>query len=145
MFSGLRVGQVVGYLSSPMRMPIFAYFIFIGATLLLLLNVSSYALPDVGPPIKTSQLVGLPKVEPRPDAEPPLMSASNFGAPMASEETKLPDAIFAKDTSAPKRQNVHLTKERQPTKRIHRTAAREHRSSARVASVYSHDLMMDTH
>lgn len=132
-----------------MRMPILAYFIVIGATLLLLLNVSSYALPDVGPPIKTSQLVGLPKVQPRPDGEPPSMSTSNFGAPMASAETKLPDTIYAKDASAPKRQSVHLTKERQPTNnptnKNHRSASREHRSAARVAAVYSHDVMMDTH
>jgi hypothetical protein len=128
-----------------MRMPILAYFIVIGATLLLLLNVSSYALPDVGPPIKTSQLVGLPKVEPRPDAEAPSMSTSNFGAPMVSADTKLPDTIFAKDTSVPKRQSAHLTKERQSTNKNHRSASREHRSAARVAAVYSHDVMMDTH
>jgi hypothetical protein len=128
-----------------MRMPILAYFIVIGATLLLLLNVSSYALPDVGPPIKTSQLVGLPKVEPRPDAEAPSMSTSNFGAPMVSADTKLPDTIFAKDTSVPKRQSAHLTKERQSTNKNHRSASREHRSAAWVAAVYSHDVMMDTH
>ena len=140
------MGQVVAYLSSPMRMPILAYFIFIGTTLFLLLNVSSYALPDVGQPIKTSQLVGLPpKFEPRPDAEPPLTSTSNFGTPMASADTKLPDAISAKDTGTLKRQNVHLTKQRQPPNKNHRSASREHRGAARVAAVYSHDVMMGIH
>jgi hypothetical protein len=76
-----------------MRMPIVAYFTVMGTTLLLLLNLSGYALPDVGPPIKTSQLVGLPKIEPRPDTGPPLMSGFNFGARVAQEgsDTKLPD------------------------------------------------------
>lgn len=139
------MGQVIAYLSSPMRMPILAYFVVIGATLLLLLNASGYALPDVGPPIQTSQLVGLPKVTPRPDTEPPLMSATNFGAPMASVETKLPDAITAKDTRTLKRQNVHVAKQRQPANKNHRSASREHRGAARVAAVYSHDAMMGIH
>ena len=139
------MGLVVFYLGSPMRMPILAYFIIIGTTLLLLLNVSSYALTDVGPPIKTSQLVGLPKVEPRPDPEAPLMSTSNFGAPMASVDTKLPDTNLTKETIIPKRQNVHLAKERQPKNKNRKTASREHRGPARVAAAYSHDVMMDIH
>jgi hypothetical protein len=124
-----------------MRMPIVAYFTVIGTALLLLLNLSSYALPDVGPPIKVSQSVGLPKVEPRPEAEPALMPTSNFGAPIASVETKLPDTVYAKDTSTPKRQNVHLAKQREHTSKNHRSASRERR----VAVAYSHDAMMNIH
>jgi len=139
------VGQVVAYLSSPMRMPIFAYFTVIGTALFLLLNVSSYALPDVGPPIQTSQLVGLPKVELRPDVQPPSISTTNFGAPMASADAQLPDTISAKDTSMLKRQNVHLAKQRQPTNKNHRSASRERRGAAHVAAVYSHDVMMNIH
>lgn len=126
-----------------MRMPIFAYFTVIGTALLLLLNLSGYALPDVGPPIKTSQLVGLPKVEPRPEAESPLMSTFNFGAPVAKEsvDAKLPDTIYAKDTSTLDRQKVHLAKQRQLTNKKHPSASRERR----VAAVYSHDVMMAIH
>src|SRR5215813_2215160 len=115
-----------------MRMPIVAYFVVMGAALLLLLNASSYALPDVGSPIQTSQMVGLPKVEPRPDAEPPLMSTTNFGAPMASAETKLPETISAKATSTLKQQNVHVAKQRQPANKNHRSASRERRGAAHV-------------
>src|SRR5262249_42870224 len=128
-----------------MRIPILAYFIAIGTTLLLLLNVSSYALPDVGPPIKTSQLVGLPKKsELRPDAEAPLplISMTNFGAPMASIYTKSSDTISAIDSSMLKRQNAHLANQRPPTNKKHRSASREHRGAKRVAAVYSHDVMM---
>ena len=62
-----------------MRMPIFTYLVAAGAALLALLILSSYELPDVGSPINTSQLVGLPKVEPRPELQP-LMTTSNFAA-----------------------------------------------------------------
>jgi hypothetical protein len=125
-----------------MRMPIVAYFTVIGTALFLLLSLSSYALPDVGPPIKVSQSVGLPKVEPRPEAEPALMPTSNFGAPIASVETKLPDTIYAKDTSTPKRQSVHLAaKQRQHTSKNHRNPS----SERRVAATYSHDVMMNIH
>jgi hypothetical protein len=120
-----------------MRMPILAYFVVIGTTLLALLNLSSYALPDIGPPIKTSQLVGLPKIEPRPDAVP-LISTFNFGRLKESVDTQLPDTIYAKDTSKLKRQNVHLTKQRQSKKN-------SGASSERRVAVYSHDIMMSTH
>ena len=123
-----------------MRMPILAYFTVMGTTLLLLLNLSGYALPDVGPPIKTSQLVGLPKIEPRPDTGPPLMSGFNFGARVAQEgsDTKLPDTIYAK---ALKPQNMHLAKQRQPINKSHLNAPPERR----IATVYSHDVMMAAH
>jgi len=121
-----------------MRMPILAYFVVIGTALLALLNLSSYALPDIGPPIKTSQLVGLPKVEPRPDAEP-LMSTFNFGRLKESVDTQLPDTIYAKDRSTPKRATAHLTKQRLPKKNSG-DAPREQR-----VAVYSYDIMMSTH
>lgn len=126
-----------------MCMPILAYFSVMGTTLLLLLNLSGYALPDVGPPIKTSQLVGLPLIEPRPDTEPSSMSTFNFGARVAQEsvDTKLLDTIYAKATSTLKPQNVHLAKQRQPTNKSHLNATHERR----VATVYSHDVMMAAH
>lgn len=126
-----------------MRMPVLAYFTVVGITLLLLLNLSSYALPDVGPPIMTSQLVGLPKVEPRPDTEPPLMSTFNFGARVAKEnvDNKLPDTIYAKATSTLTSQKLHLAKQRQPTNKNHPTAS----GGRRIVAVYSHDVMMAMH
>lgn len=126
-----------------MRMPIVAYFTVMGTTLLLLLNLSGYALPDVGPPIKTSQLVGLPKIEPRPDTGPSLTSTFNFGARVAKEsvETKLPDTIYAKATNTLKPQNAHLSKQRQSTNKSNLNGARERR----VATAYSHDVMMAAH
>jgi hypothetical protein len=126
-----------------MRMPILAYFTIIGITLFLLLNASSYALPDVGPPIKTSQLVGLPKVEPRPGTEPPLMFTFNFGAPVAKEsvDTILPDTVYAKVRGTFTPQKVHLAKQRRPTKKDHPRAS----SERRFAAAYSHDVMMAIH
>jgi len=121
-----------------MRMPILPYFVVVGATLLTLLTLSSYALPDVGPPIKTSQLVGLPKVEPRPEPEP-SMATFNFGVPRESIDTPLPNTIYAKDTSSFKGQSVHLAKRRQ-TARKDKAAPRERR-----VAVYSHDVMMSIH
>jgi hypothetical protein len=95
-------------------MPILAYFSVIGTILVVLLRLSSSALPDIGPPIKTSQLVGLPKVEPRPESEP-LITTFNFAAPPKKNvDAQLPDTIYAKDTSALKRKNVPATKQRQP-------------------------------
>ena len=121
-----------------MRMPLLAYFVVIGTTLLALLNLSSYALPDVGSPIKTSQLVGVPKVEPRPDAEP-LTSTFNFGAPKENVATQLPNTIYAKDTSSFKKQSAHLAKQRQ-TESKDKSTSRERR-----VAVYSYDAMMSIH
>lgn len=122
-----------------MRMPLLAYFVVTATTLLALLNLSSYALLDVGPPIKTSQLVELPKVKPRPDAEPLTLSTFNFGAPRESTESQLPDTIYAKDTSPPKAQSANLGKRRQ-TESKDQSASRKPR-----VAVYSHDAMMDIH
>ena len=120
-------------------MPLVAYFAVMGATLLVLLNLSSYALLDVGSPIKTSQLAGLPKVKPRPDAEPLTLSTFNFGAPKESTTSQLPDTIYAKDTSSLKGQGAIPARHRQ-TESKDKSAPRERR-----AGVYSHDAMMDIH
>jgi hypothetical protein len=122
-----------------MRMPLLAYFVVTATTLLALLNLSSYALVDVGPPIKTSQLVGLPKVKPRPDAEPLTVSTFNFGAPRESIASQLPDTIYAKDTSSPKVQGANQAKRRQAESKA-KSAPHERR-----VAVYSHDAMMDIH
>ena len=121
-----------------MRMPIFTYFMVIGTALLALFMLSSYELPDVGSPIKTSQLVGLPKVEPRPEQQP-LMTISNFAAEKESPATQTSNAAYAQETSAPKQQNAHLTKQRQSASK-HTSAPREHRVEG-----YSHDIMMSIH
>jgi hypothetical protein len=121
-----------------MRMPIFTYFVLVGTALLGLLILSNYELPHVGSPIKTSQLVGLPKVEPRPD-EQPLMTTFNFEAERASSATQTSSTAYAQETSAYKGQNVHLTKQRQSASKDI-SASREHRLAA-----YSHDIMMSIH
>jgi phage-related minor tail protein len=119
-------------------MPMFTYFMAAGATLLAFLVLSSYELPDVGSPIKTSQLVGLPKVEPRADQQP-VMTTSNIAAEKESPATQTSNSVYAQETIAPKQQNVHLTRQRQSTSKDTR-APREHRVAA-----YSHDVMMSIH
>jgi hypothetical protein len=122
-----------------MRMPILAYFVVIGIALTALLDLSSYALPDVGSPIKTSQLVGLPGVEPRPDRQP-VTSAFNFGSAKESVDTQSPERAYAKAPASLQQQNVQLpTKSRQPEKK-NSEASRERR-----VAVYSHDAMMNIH
>ncbi len=121
-----------------MRMPMFTYFMTVGATLLALLVLFSYELPDVGSPIKTSQLVGLPKSEPRADPQP-LLTTPDIAAEKESPATQISNSAYAQETSAPKRQNVHLTKQRQSKSKDTR-APREHRVAA-----YSHDVMMSIH
>jgi hypothetical protein len=128
-----------------MRMPLLAYFVFIGTTLLALLNLSSYALPDIGPPIKTSQLVGLPKVEPRPDAEPLILSTFNFGARKESVDKQLPDNIYAKDISSLKGQNTHLAKHTHLAKRRQTESKDKGAARAHQVAVYSYDAMMSIH
>jgi len=122
-----------------MRMPILSYFVVVGTTLLALLTLSSYELADVGSPIKTSQSVGLRKVETRPDWQP-FMTTSNFGAEeKESPATQTSNAAYAKEIGTPKPQNVHLTKQRQPASKD-TSAPRERRGA-----VYSHDIMMNIH
>ena len=120
-------------------MPILTYFAVVGTALLALLMLSSYELPDAGSPIKTSQLVGLPKVEPRPDDPQPLMTTYNFAAEKESPTTQTSITAYAQETSAPKRHNAHLTKQRRSASKDTR-APREHRVAA-----YSYDIMMSIH
>jgi hypothetical protein len=122
----------------PMPMPILTYFVVAGTALHALLMLSSCELPDVGSPIKTSQLVGLPKVEPRPEVEP-FVTTSNFAAEKESSATQTSSTAYAQETSAPKQQNAQLTKQRQSASK-HTSAPREHR-----VATYSHDAMMSIH
>ena len=122
-----------------MRMPIFTYLVAAGAALLALLILSSYELPDVGSPINTSQLVGLPKVEPRPELQP-LMTTSNFAAEEKERPaTQTSSTAYAQETFAPKQQNAQLTKQRQSATKD-KSAPREHHVAA-----YSHEIMMSIH
>ena len=120
-----------------MGMPLLAYFTFVAAALLILLNLSSYALPDLGSPIETSQLVGLPKtVELRPDPRP-LMTAVNFGAREKESDRQLSRSVSAKYTGPPKRRSARLAKLRRTD---HKSARREH-----VGATYSYTIMMSIH
>src|SRR5215469_3658810 len=121
-----------------MRMPILSYFVVIGTTLLLLLTLSSYALPDVGSPIKTSQLTGLPKVEPRPDAQP-MMPPIAINAPKEPAQNKLPDSIYAKAESFSSQSNAHPTKQQASESKNRRSAPQ-----SRVAAS-SYDAMLAIH
>jgi len=121
-----------------MRMPIFTYFVAAGTALLALLMLSSYDFADVGSPIKTSQLVGLPKVEPQPEPQP-LITTSNFAAEKENPATQTSSMAYAQETIAPKQQNPQLTKQRQSASKD-TSAPREHRDVA-----YSHEIMMDIH
>jgi hypothetical protein len=66
------------YFEFPMRMPLLSYFLVIGTTLLCLLLWSSKELPPSPSPIKTSQQVGLPKLEAPHEPLIPLMTTANF-------------------------------------------------------------------
>jgi hypothetical protein len=59
-------------------MPLLSYFLVIGTTLLCLLLWSSKELPPSPSPIKTSQQVGLPKLEAPHEPLIPLMTTANF-------------------------------------------------------------------
>ena len=121
-----------------MQMPIFTYFVAAGTALLALLMLYSYELQDDGSPIKTSQLVGLPKIEPRPEPQP-LMTTSNFAAEKENPATRTSSTAYAQETIAPKQQNAQLTNQRQSASKD-TSAPREHR-----VAVYSHELMMSIH
>ena len=120
-----------------MRMPILAYFAVIGAALLALLNLSAYALPDVGSPIKTSQITGLPKVAPRPDAEP-LMPLTRFAAAKEPAQADLPAAAYAKADPSPNAQSGHVTKRQQ-------TENKQKRTTGNHVASYSYAAMMSIH
>jgi hypothetical protein len=120
-----------------MRMPIFTYFVVVGTALLALLVLSSYEFPDVGSPIKTSQLVGLPKVELRPEPQQ-LMTTSNLAVEKDSPPAQTSDKAYAQEISAPRKQDAYPTKLRQSASKD--TSAPRDRFAA-----YSHDIMMSIH
>jgi hypothetical protein len=119
-------------------MPILTYFVAAGMALLALLMLSSYDLADVGSPIKTSQLVGLPKVEPQPEPQP-LMTSPNYAAEKENLATQTSSMAYAQETIAAKQQNPEPTKQRQSASKD-TSAPREHRVVA-----YSHEIMMNIH
>lgn len=122
-----------------MRMPILAYFVVVGTALLALLVLSSYELPDDGAPIKTSQLVGLPKVEPHPESEPTMTASANFAAPEKENQTvQSLNGIHAEQISAHKHKSANLTKRRAETSNA--KSGRERR-----VALYSHDAVMGIH
>jgi len=121
-----------------MRMPVFSYFAVVGAALLGFIMLSGHALIDTGSPIKTSQLVGLPKVEQRPDSGPSVMT-STFRVENEKVTPQTAEAAYAKDTRAPKQGNAYLSKQRQ-AKAKDESSPPEHRVAA-----YSYDAMMDIH
>lgn|SRR5689334_10504606 len=122
-----------------MRMPLLAYVAVVGTALLALLVLSSYELPDVGSPIKTSQLVGLPKMELRSDRNEPAVTASaNFAAPeKESQAVQSLNGIHAQQISA--KQKSAQTMKRRQAERDSASAGREH------YVVYTHDFAMSIH
>ena len=123
-----------------MRMPILAYFVFVGTALIGLLLLSSYELPDVGSPIKTSQIAGLPKVELRPDSELVTTASYNFAASGKQSQTlQSVNGIHAEQISAHKPKSAHPVK-RQQAERNSASIGRERR-----AAKYSHDVVMGIH
>ena len=123
-----------------MRMPILAYFVVIGIALTALLDLSNYALPDVDPPIKTSQMVGLASVEPRPDPGPVVTSVFNFGIPKETVDTQSPEKAYAQAPASSPRQNAQLTTKPRQTAKNNLEASRE-----RHVVIHSHDVMMNIH
>jgi hypothetical protein len=93
-----------------MRMPIFSYFLVVGAALLGLLLWSSDEMPSSGPPIQTSQLVGLPKSAPQREPSQPLMTTANFAAE-EPHPSRSGDTLLTQEKSVP-RHNSHVARER---------------------------------
>jgi len=123
-----------------MRMPILAYFVFVGTALIGLLLLSSCELPEVGSPIKTSQMAGLPKVESRPDSEPVATVSSNFAAPEKERQAlQSVNGIHAEQINAHKPKSAHSVK-RQQAERNSTSIVRERR-----VAEYSHDVVMGIH
>jgi hypothetical protein len=117
-------------------MPVFAYITVVGTALVALLSLFAYVLPDIGSAIKTSQMVGLPKIERGPEAGP-LVTTFNFGAPKNYVDTASLNAIYAKDIGTLKQQNVHSTKRQSASTDL--SASHQHR-----APIYSYDAMLNT-
>lgn len=128
-----------------MRMPIFAYFLVVGTALLALLVVSDYALTDVGSPVKTSQLVGLQKVEPKADRGPVTTVSTNFAAAstnFAAPEKANPEAHPLNGIHA---EQINEHKQKSPRQAKSRQADGDNARSGHSVAVYSHDVVMGIH
>lgn len=129
-------------------MPILAYFVFVGTTLIGLLLFSSYELPDVGSPIKTSQIAGLPKVETRPDREPVTVGSSYFAAAeKESQALQSVNGIHAEQISGihAEQINAHKPKSAHPVKRQQTERNSTSITRDRRIAEYSHDVVMGIH
>jgi hypothetical protein len=64
-----------------MRMPLFSYFVVMGPTLALALIYVSDRIEPQGPPVPTSQIVGIAKpFKPEPERSPYTITGTNFAA-----------------------------------------------------------------
>ena len=121
-------------------MPVLAYFIVMGTALFALLMLSNYGLPDVGPAIRTSQLVGLPKVKafPGPESRAPSVTISNFAAPK-NGGPELPDKVYAKDKGTISGKNLYPKQQRKNEDNSVNARAQ------RLIPAYSYNAMMKEH
>ena len=62
-----------------MRMPLLAYFSAVGAVLTGLLLLLTHHIEPVGPPVQTSQVIGVPKPFKATPEPPPDLTGLNFG------------------------------------------------------------------
>ena len=84
-----------------MRMPIFSYFLVVGSVLVgLLLWFGNEGLPNETT-LTSSQMVGIPKFKPEPEAEHARATAVNFGA-----EYERPKTHSVKTVGTPRRQKA---------------------------------------
>ena len=84
-----------------MRMPIFSYFLVVGSVLIgLLLWFGNEGVPNETT-LTSSQMVGIPKFKPQPEAEHARATAVNFAA-----EYQRPERKSVKATETPPRQKA---------------------------------------
>jgi hypothetical protein len=91
-------------------MPLFSYFIVVGATLTLALLYISDRVEPVGSPVPTSQIVGLgTPFRPEPERSPYTITGTNFAA------AHKPASAQADDVPKPTRRADAATHRQQPT------------------------------
>ena len=91
-------------------MPLFSYFIVVGATLTLALLYISDRVEPVGSPVPTSQIVGLgTPFRPEPERSPYTITGTNFAA------AHKPASAQADDMLKPTRRADAATHRQQPT------------------------------
>lgn len=96
-----------------MRMPIFSYFIVVGTVLVGLMFWVGNETEPGGSPVKTSQIVGLPKSsKPPPDTPQYKLTGVNFAAQRA-RETAPPKPV--KNVESPRKQVVTSRPSNTPT------------------------------